>query len=106
MRIELRMIHKNRTTSNYVKELFKWLRTEVDSDALARVALDRGVAVVPGSAFFSNPEDGKSFIRLNYTAVDTQSIELGVQRLAQAYRDLSQKQNQQTKKGQLSVASV
>lgn len=86
--------------------MFLWLRTEVDSDALARVALDRGVAVVPGSAFFSNPEDGKSFIRLNYTAVDTQSIELGVQRLAQAYRDLSQKKNQQTKKGQLSVASV
>ncbi|MBI38438.1 MAG: hypothetical protein CMF59_02490 [Leptospiraceae bacterium] len=68
--------------------MFLWLRSPVDSDELAKLALKYGVAIVPGSAFFSQPEDGKEFYRLNFTAVDMDSIEVGVERLARAMKTL------------------
>ncbi len=64
--------------------MFLWIETEMDSDELARRAMSQGVALVPGSAFFSHPADGKRFFRLNYTAVDRDAIETGIERLARA----------------------
>src|SRR5213593_51751 len=62
---------------------FSWLTLPDDGDAgdLARRAVERGVAIVPGSLFF--PDDrGGSNARLSFSLVDEAKIEEGIERLA------------------------
>lgn len=66
--------------------MFLWIRTDVDSDALARAGLAEGVAVVPGSAFFSRPEAGRYHFRINFSAVPVEELRAGIERLSRAYR--------------------
>jgi 2-aminoadipate transaminase len=59
----------------------------LDASALLTRALTRGVAFVPGNAFFVDG-GGESALRLSFSAVPPGDIEEGVRRLADAIRDL------------------
>ncbi|MGD9774186.1 PLP-dependent aminotransferase family protein [Diaphorobacter sp.] len=69
--------------------LFLWVRLtgargqERDAGALARRAIDKGVAFVPGAPFFSQNPDA-STLRLSFATADVDKIREGVARLAQA----------------------
>ncbi|ABM57516.1 aminotransferase-like domain-containing protein [Verminephrobacter eiseniae] len=69
--------------------LFVWARLtgadgrQADGNALARRAIEKGVAFVPGAPFFCAHPD-QATLRLSFATVDEQQIRAGVARLAQA----------------------
>jgi DNA-binding transcriptional MocR family regulator len=69
--------------------LFVWARLTgangklADGNELARRAIDRGVAFVPGAPFFASDPDAAT-IRLSFATVGVERIREGVARLAQA----------------------
>jgi DNA-binding transcriptional MocR family regulator len=69
--------------------LFVWARLTGaggklrDASELARRAIDRGVAFVPGAPFFAKDPDLASF-RLSFATADEDKIREGIARLAQA----------------------
>ena len=67
--------------------LFLWLQLPDGMDAaeLLPVALQEGVAFVPGSAFFVDKRPF-SALRLNFTAHDPEIIEVGIERLGSAIK--------------------
>ncbi len=62
---------------------FSWLTLPDGGDAgeLARRAVERGVAIVPGSLFFPD-ERGADNVRLSFSLVDEAKIDEGIERLA------------------------
>ena len=65
---------------------FSWLRVPgVDTSALADVALRESVAFVPGAGFFSEHPD-REHLRLSYSRVADDDIDVGIARLAAAVR--------------------
>jgi 2-aminoadipate transaminase len=60
---------------------FSWLTVSGDAAELARRAADDGVAVVPGALFYPDGR-GSSNIRLSFSMVDEELIDVGVARLA------------------------
>jgi 2-aminoadipate transaminase len=60
---------------------FSWLTVPGDAAELARRAADDGVAVVPGALFYPDGR-GTSNIRLSFSVVDEELIDVGVARLA------------------------
>jgi len=60
---------------------FSWLTVACDAAELARRAADDGVAVVPGALFYPDGR-GSSNIRLSFSMVDEELIDVGVARLA------------------------
>ena len=71
--------------------MFLWLKFPegLNTDELARLALEEGVAFVPGSAFFAESQKGQRFARLNFTAADCDQIRTGIARLKVALDRLS-----------------
>jgi 2-aminoadipate transaminase len=68
---------------------FYWLNLgAVNGDELARRALDKKVAILPGSIFAVNPEAGLHAARVNYTFSQPDVIEEGIARLAQAIQEM------------------
>ena len=68
---------------------FYWLNTgNIDSGELARKALEKKVAILPGAPFCINPEAGIHAARINYTFSKPDVIEEGVSRLAQAIQEM------------------
>lgn len=68
---------------------FYWLNTgNIDSGELARKALEKKVAILPGAPFCINPEAGIHAARINYTFSKPDVIEEGVSRLAQAIQEI------------------
>ncbi|MDR1648623.1 MAG: PLP-dependent aminotransferase family protein [Synergistaceae bacterium] len=68
---------------------FFWLNLgAVNSDELARRALDKKVAILPGTIFSVNPEVGVHAARVNYTFCQPDVIEEGLSRLAQAIQEM------------------
>lgn len=67
--------------------LFLWLTFPkgVDSKELAKVAIEKKVAFVPGGAFFPAPGND-NFARLNYSSSDEEKIVEGVKRLSEAIK--------------------
>ena len=69
--------------------LFVWLRLTgaggklQDANALAKAAIEKGVAFVPGSPFFAQHPDPAT-LRLSFATADIAKIREGVTRLAQA----------------------
>ncbi len=68
--------------------MFLWARLPegVSVMALFKVAIERKVAFVPGSAFFTEPDD--RHLRLNFSNSDEAKIEEGIRRLGEAIREL------------------
>jgi len=62
---------------------FSWLTLPDGGDAgdLARRAVERGVAIVPGSLFFPDDRGGNN-VRLSFSLVDEAEIDEGIERLA------------------------
>jgi 2-aminoadipate transaminase len=62
---------------------FSWLTLPDDEDAgeLAKRAVERGVAIVPGSLFFADDRGGNN-VRLSFSLVDEAEIDDGIERLA------------------------
>ncbi|WP_312303924.1 aminotransferase-like domain-containing protein [Diaphorobacter nitroreducens] len=71
--------------------LFLWVRLtgargqERDAGALAKRAIDKGVAFVPGTPFFSQNPDAAT-LRLSFATADVAKIREGVARLGQALK--------------------
>jgi 2-aminoadipate transaminase len=61
--------------------MFMWLELPagVDGDAVFALGIDRGVAIVPGSAF--DRVKGRHALRLCFTAADPETLDEGLQRL-------------------------
>ncbi|MFG5777927.1 PLP-dependent aminotransferase family protein [Comamonas sp. J-3] len=57
---------------------------EKDGDALAKRAIEQGVAFVPGAPFFAQTTDRSTF-RLSFATADIPKIEEGIARLAKAF---------------------
>lgn len=68
---------------------FYWLNTgSIDSGELARKALEKKVAILPGAPFCVNPAAGVHAARVNYTFSQPDVIEEGVRRLAEAIQEM------------------
>ena len=61
-----------------------WLNgpPSLDADALAARALEKGVVIEPGSAFFAGGAKRKNAFRLGFSSIDTTKIEAGIKTLA------------------------
>jgi 2-aminoadipate transaminase len=64
---------------------FSWLTVPADASALARRAVDEGVAIVPGPPFFPDGR-GASNVRLSYSNVADELIDVGIERIAALVR--------------------
>lgn len=64
--------------------MFVWVEgpTDFDADALVVPALHRGVAFLPGSAFFAATDTPRNAIRLSFATVPEHRIEPGIELLA------------------------
>ena len=64
---------------------FSWLTLPVDGGELARRAVDEGVAVVPGAPFFPDGR-GTTNVRLSFSNVGDELIDVGIERVAALVR--------------------
>ncbi|MFI6779138.1 PLP-dependent aminotransferase family protein [Nocardia sp. NPDC050412] len=64
--------------------MFVWVEgpADFDADMLVVPALNRGVAFLPGSAFFAAPDAPRNAIRLSFATVPEHRIEPGIELLA------------------------
>ncbi len=71
--------------------MFFWVELPegVDSEALLALAVERGVAFVPGAPFFAGAPRHNT-LRLSFVTLGVEAIERGVAALAAALRDLQQ----------------
>ncbi len=69
--------------------LFLWLTfpKHVSGRDLAAKAIEKKVAFVPGGAFFPHPGN-ENFARMNYSAANEEKIKEGIQRLAEALKEV------------------
>lgn len=69
--------------------MFTWVTLEEGKDVLTLFdkAIAKNVAFVPGHPFYVKP-DKVNTLRLNYTNADEQTIRTGIERLAQALREI------------------
>mgnify|MGYP000870751274 CR=1 FL=1 len=66
--------------------LFLWARLPdgISSTGLLAKALGFGAEFAPGTRFFSNPEEGEPYLRLNFASHNEEEIKKGIQRLEKA----------------------
>lgn len=66
---------------------FVWLRFKqnIDTGELVRYAAEKGVSFIDGRQFYLNPDDGAQYARLSFSYCESDALELGVARLAEAY---------------------
>ena len=67
---------------------FSWLTLSVDGGELARRAVDEGVAVVPGAPFFPDGR-GTTNVRLSFSNVGDELIDVGIERVAALVRRMA-----------------
>ena len=67
---------------------FSWLTLPVDGGELARRAVDEGVAVVPGAPFFPDGR-GTTNVRLSFSNVGDELIDVGIERVAALVRRMA-----------------
>jgi GntR family transcriptional regulator/MocR family aminotransferase len=56
----------------------------LDSEALAKRALDEGVLIEPGTPFYIDPEEGRRRFRLGFSSIPGERIDEGIRRLRSA----------------------
>jgi 2-aminoadipate transaminase len=66
--------------------LFVTLPTHLDADIIFKKAIEKNVAFVAGSTFFSN-DSGHNTMRLNFSFSNSKDIESGIQRLSRVITD-------------------
>jgi DNA-binding transcriptional MocR family regulator len=69
--------------------LFLWveLPASLDTKAMLARGLEEGVAYVPGTAFYPRKEDGRHFMRLNFSYPSLENIDEGMRRLGAVVTD-------------------
>lgn len=69
--------------------MFTWVTLPKDKDALQlfEKAVEKKVAFIPGKPFYTI-EGINNTLRLNYSNANKENIELGIERLAEAYKEL------------------
>ncbi|MDQ8179992.1 PLP-dependent aminotransferase family protein [Pelagicoccus sp. SDUM812005] len=72
--------------------MFFWLTFKLSIDLSAALAqtLERGVAFMPGTPFFSEAEQAGCSMRVNFSLVSPERMEAGIRILAEVVRDLHQ----------------
>lgn len=67
-----------------------WLKAPpgVDVQRLAIAALQEGVVIEPGQAFFHRPDAAAGYMRLGFSSIGIDKIPAGIERLARAYKGL------------------
>ncbi len=71
--------------------MFIWLSLpECDVDALAKSALEQGVAVVPSSVFYHDRENITPALRLNFTNASIKDLGAAIERLAKVIKQYCQ----------------
>jgi len=61
----------------------------VDTDLLAKAALQEGIVIEPGHVFYHRPgPDKNNYIRMGFSSIDKEKIPAGVEGLARVYRRL------------------
>ncbi len=62
-----------------------WLRGPegLDTEALARAALEEGVVIEPGAVHFHGPERPRNTFRLGFSSIPVEKIAPGIEKLAQ-----------------------
>ena len=65
-----------------------WMRApaRIDTRTLASKLKTNGVLIEPGHAFFTNPEDTRSYYRLGYSSIQTDRINPGIALIAEQIR--------------------
>lgn len=68
--------------------MFVWVSgpADFDADEFLPKAIERGIAYLPGSAFFADPQDGRKHMRLCFATPSAADIEPGIVTLADALR--------------------
>lgn len=76
--------HKDITFTDSKGGLFTWVKVKetMDTKLIMEEALARNVAFVPGASFFASG-DKKNYMRLNYSCMPEEMIEIGIRRLAE-----------------------
>lgn len=84
----------------YMSKDYKWSKPEggmfiwlvgpegMDMTNMNKKAIENGIAYVPGEVFYSDPESGKNTLRLNYTMIDPETIEVAIKTLANLFSSL------------------
>ena len=69
--------------------MFTWVTLEDDKDVLKLfdIAIAKKVAFVPGHPFYVNPKTVNT-MRLNYTNANSDTIKIGIKRLADALNEI------------------
>ncbi|MPZ99896.1 MAG: aminotransferase class I/II-fold pyridoxal phosphate-dependent enzyme [Dehalococcoidia bacterium] len=90
----------------YMPEGFRWTQPEggmfiwvtgprdLDTERLYAAAIARGVAFVPGRFFFADPSQGRSTLRMNFTAAEPDVIREAIRLLADAIHETSRDSTQ------------
>lgn len=70
--------------------LFAWcsLPDWMKASTLVPHAMQHGVAVAPGTAFFLHPDEGEQYIRMNFTLHEPEILEEAMRRLGRAMRSM------------------
>ncbi len=76
--------HKDITFTDSKGGLFTWVKVKetMDTKPIMEEALAKNVAFVPGASFFASG-DKKNYMRLNYSCMPEEMIEIGIRRLAE-----------------------
>lgn len=76
--------HEDITFTDSKGGLFTWVKVKesMDTKKIMEEALAENVAFVPGVSFFANG-DKKNYMRLNYSCMPEEMIEIGIRRLAE-----------------------
>lgn len=69
--------------------VFLWckLPDHIDENKLRSVAIDKGIAYMPGNSFFAGGEKGANYIRLNYAFCSEQNIIQGIEQFNLALKE-------------------
>jgi len=69
--------------------LFTWVELpgKIDTQALLPKALERKVAYIAGAGFYTDPGMGANTMRMSFSAVSPERIELGMQRLGELLQE-------------------
>src|SRR5262249_2744437 len=70
---------------------FLWitLPSQVRAQEVTRIALEAGVSLAAGDAFFLDPRSGQQHLRLAYSSVAPHDLDVAIDTVAQGIRDLA-----------------
>lgn len=73
--------------------MFLWVEgpKHLDMKKINNLAIKKGIAFVPGEVFYSDPKEGKNTLRLNFTMISPQTIEIAIKVLGNLFNSLPTK---------------